>query len=135
MYILLITVLMLVCLALVCVVLIQSGKGSGLSGAFGLGEGQAVFGNRAGDILTKATTYFAVAFMLLCLAVAWQSRHSGDSLLARRRAHSGPVARRTTPPPTMEEFERKTAAAGTNAVRAAVANATNAAARSAPAVP
>ena len=56
MYALLVILLVVVCVCLIGVVLIQSGKGDGLSGAFGMGEGQAVFGNRAGDVLTKATT-------------------------------------------------------------------------------
>jgi len=38
-----------------------------------MGEGQAVFGSRAGDVLTKATEIFAIAFMILCLLVTWQS--------------------------------------------------------------
>jgi len=123
MYALLVIVLVVVSICLIGVVLIQSGKGDGLSGAFGMGEGQAVFGNRAGDVLTKATSWFAIAFMALCLAVTWQSKRAGDSILrgmggSVRRA-SGPRA----PLMTMAEMEKQEAAAKTGAVAAGTSEA------------
>ena len=104
MYILLIIVLVLVSLCLIGVVLIQSGKGGGLSGAFGLGEGQAVFGSRAGDVLTKATEVFAIAFMVLCIAVTWQSKLADDSLVAGRTT-ARRSTQRNTPLMSLEEAE------------------------------
>lgn len=80
-YTLSIIVLVIISLGLIGVVLIQSGRGGGLSGAFGTGEGQAVFGSRAGDVLTHATTWFAVLFMVLCLLVAYVSKHAEDSIM------------------------------------------------------
>lgn len=57
------------CLLLIVAVLLQSGKDAGLSGAFGLGGGgQTIFGARAGDVLTRATTVLAVTFVVTCLA-------------------------------------------------------------------
>ncbi len=105
MYILLIILLVITSLGLVAIVLIQSGRGAGLSGALGMGEGQAVFGSRASDVLTKATEYFAIAFMLLCLAVTWQSKHSQDSIMAGMKSSSSRSARHA-PLPTMEENEK-----------------------------
>jgi preprotein translocase subunit SecG len=104
MYIILIILLVLVSLCLIGVVLIQSGKGGGLSGAFGLGEGQAVFGSRAGDVLTKATEVFAIAFMVLCIAVTWQSKLADDSLVAGRGT-ARRSAQRNTPLMSLEEAE------------------------------
>ncbi|MCX7848297.1 MAG: preprotein translocase subunit SecG [bacterium] len=116
MYALLIIILVLVSICLIGVVLIQSGRGDGLSGAFGMGEGQAVFGNRAGDVLTKATSWFAIAFMVLCLLVTWQSKRAGDSIL---RGLSGGVRRAVggrAPLMTLAEQERQAATATTNDV-------------------
>ncbi len=112
MYALLVILLVVVCVCLIGVVLIQSGKGDGLSGAFGMGEGQAVFGNRAGDVLTKATSWFAIAFMALCLAVTWQSKRAGDSILTGMSS----AVRRTTgaraPLMTMADMEKQAARTG-----------------------
>lgn len=118
MYALMIILLIVVSACLIGVVLIQSGRGDGLAGAFGMGEGQAVFGNRAGDVLTKATTWFAVAFMVLCLAVTWYSKRAGDSVLrwsttGERRAVGG-----RGPVMTLAELERMEAAGKTGEVSA-----------------
>ena len=53
----------IICLSLVVVVLLQSGKGGGLAGAFGGGGGMgAVFGGQAAaTFLTKSTRYLAIA--------------------------------------------------------------------------
>ncbi|MFH1502491.1 MAG: preprotein translocase subunit SecG [Candidatus Eisenbacteria bacterium] len=66
----------LVSAALILVVLLQSGKGGGLAGAFGGGGGVgAVFGGQtAADFLTKATRYLAIGFMLTSLTLALVSR-------------------------------------------------------------
>ncbi len=79
-YPILIALYVLVCTALVVVVLLQSGKGEGLAGVFGGGTGQAIFGARTGDILTKSTTILAVLFMILSLALFLLSAHSGATL-------------------------------------------------------
>ncbi len=117
MYILMVMLLVVVCIGLIGVVLLQSGRGDGLSGAFGMGEGQAVFGSRAGDVLTKATSWFAIGFMVLCIAVAWQSKHAGDSVLTGRRSSAGPARGHAAPLLSLEETEQRektTAAQATN---------------------
>ena len=62
----------LVCLGLIIVVLLQSGKGGGLAGAFGGAGGVgAVFGGQAAaTFLTRATRYLAIAFMITSLSLA-----------------------------------------------------------------
>jgi preprotein translocase subunit SecG len=66
----------LICGLLIVVVLLQSGKGGGLAGAFGGAGGiGAVFGGQtAATFLTKATRYLAVAFMLTSLVLAIMAR-------------------------------------------------------------
>jgi preprotein translocase subunit SecG len=52
---------------LVLLVLIQKGKGGGLSGAFGGAGGSSAFGSRAGDTFTKWTIYTAAIWLLLIM--------------------------------------------------------------------
>ncbi len=64
---------LLICLVLILVVLLQSGKGGGLAGAFGGmgGAGQTLFGGRgAATFLSKATTVLGIAFMTTSLVLA-----------------------------------------------------------------
>lgn len=70
----------LVCIVLIIVVLMQSSKGGGLAGAFGGGGDQTVFGgHEAATFLSKATTYLAVAFMMLSLALAFLASKKGEA--------------------------------------------------------
>jgi preprotein translocase subunit SecG len=66
----------LICGLLIVVVLLQSGKGGGLAGAFGGAGGiGAVFGGQsAATFLTKATRYLAIGFMLTSLVLALMAR-------------------------------------------------------------
>ena len=54
-------------LFLIVLVLIQRGKGGGLSGAFGGMGGQSAFGTKAGDTFTKITIGVAAFWILLCV--------------------------------------------------------------------
>src|SRR5260370_4945805 len=56
------------CLVLIIVVLLQSGKAADLAGAFGGAGSQTAFGPRgAANVLSKATTWCAIMFMLCAL--------------------------------------------------------------------
>jgi preprotein translocase subunit SecG len=57
----------LTALFLVLLILIQRGRGGGLSGAFGGMGGQSAFGSKAGDTFTKITIIAATAWIILCL--------------------------------------------------------------------
>ena len=61
-------VLILSSLFLILLVLIQRGKGGGLSGAFGGAGGSSAFGSRAGDTFTRITIY-AAAFWVLFIMI------------------------------------------------------------------
>ena len=69
---------LLVCLGLVGVILIQSGKGGGLTGgAFG-GATQTVFGGRgAVDFITRATIGLGVAFFVTSMTLALMTSTGG----------------------------------------------------------
>jgi len=77
---LLVVIHVIVCLFLIGVVLLQQGKSADLAGAFGGQGSQTAFGPRgAANLLTKLTTYAAILFMLLSIALTiLLSRASGD---------------------------------------------------------
>lgn len=55
---------------MVLLVLIQKGRGGGLSGAFGGGgSGNAAFGAKTGDVLTWATSVVFALFVLLAVVL------------------------------------------------------------------
>ena len=85
-----------VCLGLVVTVLLQSGKGGGLAGAFGGGGGAgAVFGGQtAAGFLTKATRYLAVVFMVTSLTLAFvvRSRSTGAVLEGLQGQQAAPAS-------------------------------------------
>jgi len=54
-------------LFLVLLVLIQRGKGGGLSGAFGGAGGSSAFGSRAGDLFTRITIIVAAVWVSLIM--------------------------------------------------------------------
>jgi len=85
----------IVCIFLVLVVLLQSGKGADLAGAFGGGATQTAFGSRGpASFLTRITTVAAVVFMLTCIGLAMMGeKRSTDekSILETSGRTSAPV--------------------------------------------
>jgi len=103
---LLTTFFVLNCLVLIIVVLLQSGKAADLAGAFGGAGSQTAFGPRgAANVLSKATTWCAVMFMLCALAMVLRTDKAagtGSSILERVSKPAPKPAPVTTPaiPPT-----------------------------------
>jgi preprotein translocase subunit SecG len=91
---LLITIHVIVCLFIIGVVLLQQGKSADLAGAFGGQGSQTAFGPRgAANLLTKLTTWSAVIFMVLSIALTVElSRASGEHSVL-----SGAATQQTTP--------------------------------------
>ncbi len=52
---------------LILIVLLQKGKGGGLTGALGGAGGESAFGSKAGDAFTRVTMGAAVFWILLCM--------------------------------------------------------------------
>ena len=79
------TFFVLNCLVLVVVVLLQSGKAADLAGAFGGAGSQTAFGPRgAATILSQATTWCAIMFMVCAMALVLRvdrAVQSGGSVL------------------------------------------------------
>ena len=84
------------CFLLVLAVLLQQGKGGGISGAFGIGgASQTLFGaSGAGNVLTKATWVLGGTFMLLSLVL---SILSGTRTATRTRSVLEPTGAVTAP--------------------------------------
>ena len=100
MVILLTVVHVIACFFLIAVVLLQHGKSADIAAAFGGAGSQTAFGPRgAATVLTKATTWAAVIFMItsLTLSIAASRRTSGSVL----EGTTGPKQQTTAPaPPT-----------------------------------
>ena len=99
------------CLVLIIVVLLQSGKAADLAGAFGGAGSQTAFGPRgAASVLSKATTWCAIMFMVCAMAMVVKvdqnvdQGSSGSSVLERnsksapKAAKPAPVTPATQPP-------------------------------------
>lgn len=71
MTVLLVVLHVIVSIFLILVVLVQSGKGADLAGAFGGGGSQTAFGARgATTLLHKLTTAFFILFVITSMALA-----------------------------------------------------------------
>lgn len=61
----------LVSVFLILLVLVQRGRGGGLTGALGGMGGQSAFGTKAGDMFTRVTMVTAGVWILLCMLSIW----------------------------------------------------------------
>lgn len=106
----------LVSVTLVVVVLLQTGKGVGLSGVFGAGgaASESFFGGRgAGDFLTKATTAAAIMFMVTCLLLAKISAiDPGESVMEKTTTEDKTKKRKDAPKKSIKEALPETPAEG-----------------------
>jgi preprotein translocase subunit SecG len=109
------TLHVIVCVILVLVVLLQSGKGADLAGAFGGGATQTAFGSRGpASFLSKMTTIAAVVFMMTSIALSMISTPATDakSVMDSEEqktsapAEQAPAAQPATAVPTPEEIRR-----------------------------
>src|SRR6266571_1040960 len=98
---LLTTFFILNCFVLIVVVLLQSGKAADLAGAFGGAGSQTAFGPRgAANVLSKATTWCAVMFMLCAMAMVLRTDKAveqGGSVLQKVSQPAPKPAPATTP--------------------------------------
>jgi preprotein translocase subunit SecG len=93
------------CLVLIIVVLLQSGKAADLAGAFGGAGSQTAFGPRgAASVLSQATTYCAIMFMVCAMALVVRvdrTVEDGGSVLQKiSKPAAKPTAPATTTPAT-----------------------------------
>lgn len=94
------------CLVLIVVVLLQSGKAADLAGAFGGAGSQTAFGPRgAATVLSQATTWCAVMFMICALALVVRvdrSVEQGGSIL-QQFSKPAPAPAKPAPAPATQQ--------------------------------
>ena len=90
----LITILhVIVCLFLMLTVLLQSGKGGGMGGAFGGGNAATVFGGSgASTFLRKLTAVAGTVFMLTSMLLAFLASHNSADALEKFGAQQEKLA-------------------------------------------
>ncbi len=112
-----------VCFVLIVVILIQGGRGQGLTGpSFASGNVQSLLGTRAADFLTKATTISAIFFLFTCIGLNIIETRKSKSLLegsksmapvdidAVKKALEQVKAEQTTPAAVAGTVDKATAA-------------------------
>ena len=67
-----------IALFLILLVLVQRGRGGGLSGALGGAGGQSAFGAKAGDTFTKITMWTAFFWIVFCVVAVRLMTGSGE---------------------------------------------------------
>ncbi len=86
------------CLVLIVVVLLQSGKAADLAGAFGGAGSQTAFGPRgAASLLSQATTWCAVMFMVCAMALVLRVDKAGGTGGSVLEQFSKPAPTKTVP--------------------------------------
>ncbi|HVP42281.1 MAG TPA: preprotein translocase subunit SecG [Terriglobales bacterium] len=91
----------IVCFFLIIVVLLQSGKSADIAAAFGGMGSQTAFGPRgAATVLTKATTWAAIIFMItsLSLAIIASKKRAGSILGGTKPAQTQGQTQPSAPP-------------------------------------
>lgn len=80
MYEILLVIYLVLALALIGFILIQKGKGAGMGASFGAGASGTVFGSSgSGNFLTKTTTFLAIGFFVVALALGNMTSENGPS--------------------------------------------------------
>ena len=73
----------IVSLVLIAVILLQAGRGGGLSESFGGSQTQTILGTKSSVFLKRATAVSAVLYIVACLVLGMMTSHRGRSLVAR----------------------------------------------------
>ena len=97
MYIVLIVIHIIVCLILILTILLQAGRGGGLTDLGGGDAAQSVLGTQAPVMLKRATEASAIVFLITSLLLAVLSSGKNRSLLNKMRMPELPSGSYTTP--------------------------------------
>jgi len=102
-YGLVITIHVIACIILIAVILLQAGRGGGLSETFGGESRQTIFGTKVTTFLTRATVVAASLFLVTSLVLGIMTSRRGRSLIELQRRRALPVAPDVNFTPKTEE--------------------------------
>ena|SRR5687767_4587013 len=88
----------IISLFLILVILVQRGRGGGLTGALGGMGGQSAFGTKAGDLFTKITIVVAAIWILLSLLAIQRLARQGGGPAAAAPPRAGQMDKAKSPP-------------------------------------
>ena len=71
-----------ICVLLIAIILMQPGKGGGLTDS--MASAESIFGAKTNVFIIKTTAIFAAIFLVTCLGLAILSSRKGKSLMAER---------------------------------------------------
>lgn len=79
------------CIILIGVILLQAGRGGGLSETFGGDSSQTIFGTKISVFLTKATIVAAALYLVTCLLLGIMTTRRGRSLIDLKGKRTVPI--------------------------------------------
>lgn len=85
MQIFLIVIHVCACLFLIATILLQAGRGGGMSDIAGGSQAQSILGTETNTFMKRLTEIFAVIFILTSLTLGIISTHRGKSLMEQKR--------------------------------------------------
>ena len=115
MTILIVAVHVIVCFVLILVILLQAGRGAGLSWGNMGGTPQSVFGTKSATFLTKATSVCAIVFLVTCLALNILETRKSKSLFAKANPSQVDIEKIKK---ALEQIKEKAPESGAQAVTA-----------------
>ena len=98
MYIFLLTIHVFVCFFLILVILLQAGKGGGMTETLGGNLTQSILGTRSTAFMTKLTAVCASLFLITCLSLTYLSTQKRASIF---RSYKPTKATKRPQPPTV----------------------------------
>ncbi|MBL8013852.1 MAG: preprotein translocase subunit SecG [Candidatus Omnitrophica bacterium] len=96
------------CALLVLVVLMQAGRGGGLTESFSSAE--SVFGAQTSDFMVRTTSILAAVFFVTSLSLAYLSSHQSRSLMATDKERSKAVQSSVKQPLTKKDVAKEVSA-------------------------
>lgn len=98
----------LTCIVLVFAVLMQAGRGGGLTESFSSAE--SVFGAKTSDFMVKTTSILAAVFFVSSLSLAYMSSHKAKSLMAIEKEKAKAVKSAPMNQPTAKDAVKEVTA-------------------------
>ncbi len=86
------TVFVILCAIFILLIMIQKGRGGGISSAFGGAGGNTAFGSKTGDVLTWATSVVFLLFLVMCVALNFLARQTNTFFTENQTRVGAPAA-------------------------------------------